>query len=195
MSSSLKLIVGLGNPGRRYEQTRHNVGFMVAAKLAPMIGAGSVKQKFLGELVEGQLDGMKTAVLCPGTFMNASGQSVRQAFDFYRLTPADVLVVCDDLNLPLAQLRIRGKGSSGGQKGLADIVRHLASEEIPRLRIGIEPAPPGWAVPDYVLSKFRKSEAKEVEAATTQAAYAAVDWVTRGIGYCMNHYNVKKPTN
>ena len=190
----MKLVVGLGNPGSRYNETRHNVGFMTAAKLVSMIGAAGVKTRFEGEVAEGQVDGEKLVVLCPLTYMNASGQSVRKAFDFYKLTPADVLVVCDDINLPLAQLRIRGKGSSGGQKGLADIVRCLGTEAVPRLRIGIDPPPPGWAVPDYVLSKFRRGEQGEIEKATELAAMAAADWATHGLDHCMSRYNVKKST-
>lgn len=190
----MKLVVGLGNPGSRYSGTRHNVGFMTAAKLVSMVGAAGVKTRFEGDVAEGQIDSEKLVVLCPLTFMNASGQSVRKAFDFYKLTPADVLVVCDDINLPLGQLRIRGKGSSGGQKGLADIIRCLGTEAVPRLRIGIDPPPPGWAVPDYVLSKFRRGEQGEIERATELAAMAAADWVTQGLDHCMSRYNVKKST-
>lgn len=187
----MKLVVGLGNPGRRYTETRHNVGFMVAGKLVGFVGGSAPRTRFDGELSEGTVDGEKVAVLCPSTYMNASGKSVRKAVDFYKLTPANVLVVCDDMNLPLGRLRIRAKGSAGGQKGLADIIRHLQSEEFPRLRIGIDPPPNGWAVPDYVLSKFKRSEQAEVETATERAAYAAVDWVRHGMEYCMNQYNAK----
>ena len=114
----MKLIVGLGNPGRRYAETRHNVGFAVAAKLLPKIGASSAREKFNGELAEGTVDGEKVAVLCPMTFMNASGDSVRRAVDFYKIEPAgdDLLVICDDLNLSCGRLRIRRSGSAGGQK-------------------------------------------------------------------------------
>lgn len=188
------MIVGLGNPGSRYQNTRHNVGFMAAAKLLPMIGSPAIKSRFDGDVAEGVVDGTKMIVLCPATFMNASGQSVRKALEFYKLEPADVLVICDDMNLPLAQLRIRAKGSSGGQKGLADIIRLLGTEEVPRLRIGIDPPPPGWAVPDYVLSKFRRSEEDQVEWSVHTAAHAATDWVVHGMNYCMNQYNVKKPS-
>lgn len=190
----MKLVVGLGNPGTRYAETRHNVGFMVASKLLKMVGAAGAKTKFSGEIAEGIVSGQRVAILCPGTFMNASGQSVRQALDYYKITPADVLVICDDLNLPLGQLRVRSKGSSGGQKGLADIIRHLGTEDVPRLRIGIDPAPPGWDVADYVLSKFKRSEQDEIERSTEDAAYAAILWATQGIAVCMNHHNVKKPT-
>jgi PTH1 family peptidyl-tRNA hydrolase len=185
----MKLVVGLGNPGRQYLETRHNVGFMVAAKLVPMVAATPPRTRFQAEVMEGRVDGEKVVVLCPQTYMNASGKSVRQAFDFFKLTPADVLVVSDDLNLSLGRLRVRSKGSAGGQKGLADIIRLLQSEEIPRLRIGIDPPPAGWAVPDYVLSKFKRSEQPEVDAATERAAYAALDWVRHGIEFCMNQYN------
>lgn len=191
----MKLVVGLGNPGSRYAETRHNVGFMVAARLVVMMGADGVRNRFSGEVAEGRIGGEKAAVLCPGIYMNASGQSVRKALDFYKLLPADVLVICDDMNLPLGQLRIRAKGSSGGQKGLADIIRQLGTEEVPRLRIGIDPAPPGWAVPDYVLSKFRPGEQEPVQQAIELAAHAAYDWGANGIDYCMSHYNVKKPKN
>ncbi|MEX0824852.1 MAG: aminoacyl-tRNA hydrolase [Pirellulaceae bacterium] len=187
----MKLVVGLGNPGRQYAETRHNVGFMVAAKLAGMVGGSPPRTRFDGELAEGMVDGEKVVVLCPNTFMNASGKSVRKTVDFYKLAPTDVLVVCDDMNLPIGRLRIRAKGSAGGQKGLADIIRHLQSEEIPRLRIGIDPPPTGWAVPDYVLSKFKRSEQAEVEGATERAAYAAIDWVRHDMEYCMNQYNAK----
>lgn len=189
----MKLVVGLGNPGSRYENTRHNVGFMVAERLLPMIGATSARANFDGELAEGTVGSEKVLVLRPTTFMNASGRSVRKTLDFYKLMPADVLVICDDLNLPLAQLRVRSKGSSGGQKGLADIIRLLGTEDVPRLRIGIDPPPVGFAVPDYVLSKFKRGEENDVDRATELAAHAAVDWMTHGIQYCMNQYNNRKP--
>lgn len=191
----MKLIVGLGNPGRRYEGTRHNIGFAVAAQVAQMIGGGAPRVRFEGEMVEGRCGQRKLAVLCPSTYMNASGTSVRKAFDYYKLDAADVLVVCDDLNLPLGRLRIRGRGSAGGQKGLADIIRHLGTEEIPRLRIGIDPAPPGWAVPDYVLSQFKPGEQPTMEAAAQRSALAAVDWAQHGVAFCANRYNAATPEN
>jgi PTH1 family peptidyl-tRNA hydrolase len=188
----MKLVVGLGNPGSRYQDTRHNIGFMAARHLVAMIGNPGVRGKFDGEVAEGVVDGVKAVVLCPSTFMNASGRSVRKAVDFYKIEPADVLVICDDLNLPLGQLRIRAKGSSGGQKGLNDIIRLLGTDEVPRLRIGIDPPPPGFAVVDYVLSKFGRGEEKEVQRAVELAAHASIDWIVRGIQHCMNQYNVKK---
>lgn len=184
----MKLIVGLGNPGRRYEQTRHNIGFMVAERVASLIGANSVKTRFEGEVAEGAA-GDRLVVLCPQTFMNASGKSVRKACDFYKLSPDEVLVICDDLNLPTGRLRFRATGSAGGQKGLADIIRHLGTDRIARLRIGIDRPPAGWDPADYVLGKFAPDEQPKIEAAISLAAQAVLDWSTEGVGFVMNRYN------
>lgn len=188
----MKLIVGLGNPGRRYEQSRHNIGFMVAASVAKQIGAGSVKSRFSGEVVEGAAEGAsaeKLVVLFPQTYMNASGKSVRKACDFYKLIPEQVLVVCDDLDLPSGRLRFRASGSAGGQKGLADIIRHLGTDQVARLRIGIDRPPAGWDPAEYVLGKFVPEEQEKIELVISLAARAALDWSTQGIGFVMNRYN------
>ena len=184
----MKLIVGLGNPGRKYEQTRHNVGFMVASKVASLIGAGPAKVRFQGEVAEGMAH-EKLVILCPHTYMNASGKSVRQACDFYKLPLGDMLVICDDLNLPVGRLRFRALGSAGGQKGLADIIRHLGTDDFPRLRIGIGQPPQGWEASDYVLGKFSTPEQNRMEASIGDAAHAAIDWAAKGIGFAMNRYN------
>lgn len=186
-----KLIVGLGNPGRKYESTRHNVGFDVVAQVAKDNHAGAVKKKFKGELAEFRLQDFQVSLLCPETFMNASGQSVKPAVDFYKIRPEDVLVVCDDFALDLGRLRFRRKGSSGGQKGLGDIIRSLGTDEIPRLRVGIGKPPDSWEIADYVLSKFRADEATDIEIAVRTAADAVIDWVTHETGFCMNKYNGK----
>lgn len=185
----MKLVVGLGNPGRKYRGTRHNVGFEVAAELARRHGDGRPKTKFNAEMVEGNVAGDRVVMLCPSTYMNRSGASVLAARDFYKLKNEEILIVCDDINLPLGKLRIRGKGSAGGQKGLADVIRRLGSEEVPRLRIGIGAAPEGWDATGYVLGKFAREEKKEVEAAIQGAADAAVVWIRDGIAECMNQYN------
>lgn len=190
----MKLIVGLGNPGRKYEQTRHNVGFMVASKLAALSGAGPSKIRFEGEFAEGGTS-QKLAILWPQTYMNASGKSVRKACDFYKLSPDNVLVICDDLNLPTGRIRLRARGSAGGQKGLIDIIRHLGTDEFPRLRIGIGQAPQGWEVSNYVLGAFSEQEKDKIEASTTKAAYAAIDWASEGIGFAMNRYNATPKPN
>lgn len=191
----MKLIVGLGNPGRKYEATRHNVGFQVAARLLPAIGGAAVRRRFDGEFAEGVYQGEKVALLCPQTYMNASGTSVRQAVDFFKLDPESdsLLVVCDDLNLPLGKLRLRSQGSAGGQKGVADIIRKLRTDRFSRLRFGIDrPAPPIDPA-DYVLGKFTAQQRGVVDEAIGWAVEASLFWVVRGIEVCMNRYNAELP--
>ncbi len=185
----MKLIVGLGNPGRKFENTRHNLGYAVLAELAKRLGVGPPKLKFHGELADGELAGQKVLLLSPTTYMNRSGSSVREARNFYGLADEDVLVICDDLNLPLGKIRLRACGSSGGHKGLADIAENLGSEQFHRLRIGIGAPPEGWDAADFVLARFTTEELPEIERAVTRAADASADWVRYGIAYCMNRYN------
>lgn len=185
----MKLVVGLGNPGRKYEQTRHNIGFDVVRTLARRLGAAAPREAFQAEVAEVALGSARALLVCPQTFMNRSGESVVRARDFYKLANADVLVVCDDMNLPLGKLRVRGSGSAGGQKGLADILQRLGGEDVPRLRIGIGPPPAGWDPADYVLSKFGQAERSEVELAVVRAADAVEVWATAGVAQCMNRFN------
>lgn len=186
----MKLIVGLGNPGKKYEGTRHNIGFDVVYELARR-GAGGNKPRnaFLGEVVEATLGGERCLLLCPQTFMNRSGESVVLARSFYKLADDEVLVICDDFNLALGKLRCRKQGSSGGQKGLHDIVRALGTEEVPRLRVGIGPVPAAWVVTDFVLGKFHAEERPVVTEVVGRAADAAEVWAREGIATCMNRYN------
>ena len=185
----MKLIVGLGNPGRKYAVTRHNVGFHVVAELAHRHGQGRARSKFRGESVEAAIDGEKVLLLCPHTYMNRSGSSVLEARDFYKVELSDLLIICDDFNLPLARLRFRAKGSSGGQKGLQDIIRCLGTDQFSRLRIGIGSPPENWDVADFVLSKFSKEDGKVMDEAVRQAADAVADWTREGVEACMNRYN------
>jgi PTH1 family peptidyl-tRNA hydrolase len=186
---SVKLVVGLGNPGRRYAETRHNVGFAVLAELARRFATSRPKGKFQGEVVEADLDGQKALLLSPVTYMNQSGISVQLARAFYKTPNEDLLVICDDLNLPLAKLRFRARGSSGGQKGLADVIRKLGTEEFSRLRIGIGAPPEGWEGTDYVLARFAREELPEIENAVSRAADAVAVWAREGIEHCMNQFN------
>lgn len=185
----MKLVVGLGNPGKKYEGTRHNVGFDVLQTLAKRHAAAAGKSKFNGQLTEVGVAGEKLMLLSPLTYMNRSGNSVRPAFDFYKLTLENVLVVCDDFNLPLAKLRLKGKGSAGGQNGLADVIQKLGSDEVPRLRVGIGTPREGVDVANYVLSTFAKAEKPEVDLCVERAASAVEDWATQGLTYAMNQYN------
>jgi peptidyl-tRNA hydrolase, PTH1 family len=185
----MKLVVGLGNPGRKYEGTRHNVGFAVLGELAKRHAAGRPKEKFHGEVVEAGLGGEKLLLLGPLGYMNNSGTSVAAARDFFALANEDLLVVCDDLNLPLARLRFRPGGSAGGHKGLLDIIARLGTEEFPRLRIGIGSPPDHWDATDFVLGRFTEAEKPDMAQATAAAADAVADWVRQGIPFCMNRYN------
>lgn len=185
----MKLIVGLGNPGRKYEGTRHNVGWEVISRLEKKYGGGPRRGRFQGETCDVTIEGEKVVLLCPQTFMNLSGASVQPARDFFKLDNTDLMIVCDDFNLPLGKLRIRVKGSSGGQKGLEDVIQRLGGDEFPRLRIGIGTPPENWDVADYVLSRFSPQERPEMDAATEKAAEALEVWIRLGIETCMNRYN------
>lgn len=185
----MKLVVGLGNPGRRYQGTRHNVGFLVLEALAKEHGAGRRKQQFQGETSEVTLAAARCLLLWPHTLMNLSGGSVLAARDFYKLDLADLLIVCDDFNLPLGKLRARTAGSSGGQKGLENIVHRLGTDQVPRLRIGIGPVTGSGDAADFVLGRFRKDEQAEIELAVVRGAEAVVVWANQGIETCMNRFN------
>jgi PTH1 family peptidyl-tRNA hydrolase len=161
----------------------------VAAEIAHRASISAARVRFDGDFQEVQFDQQRFAVLCPGTFMNASGRSVRQAVDFYRLDAAEVLVVCDDLALPIGKLRLRARGSAGGQKGLADILRAMGTEAVPRCRIGIGAPPPVMDAADFVLSRFTREEQSIIDSAVQRAADAAFDWVRFGIDQCMSRYN------
>lgn len=189
----MKLVVGLGNPGRKYQATRHNVGFAALAELARRLGLSRPKARFQGEVIETEWEGDKVLLLAPQTYMNESGASVLAACDFYKLSHEQLLVICDDLNLPLGKVRLRARGSSGGQKGLADIIRRLGTEEFSRLRIGIGMPPERWDPADYVLARFAPTEVPAIEQAVATAADAVGDWVRQGIEYCMNRYNQREP--
>lgn len=183
-----KLVVGLGNPGSKYEGTRHNIGFEVVDRLAKGGSGATFTRKFDGLLAESEIDFHRVLLLKPETFMNLSGRSVAQALRFYKLELADLLVVCDDLNLPLGKLRIRGGGSDGGQKGLRDITAQLGSENYARLRIGIGERGPVDAA-DFVLSRFRTADRVAVEDALILASQAVAVWVTQGQAAAMNRFN------
>ena len=188
----MKLIVGLGNPGRKYEQTRHNIGYEVIRRLAQQAGAGTSRGRFDGELLDVQLPSGRALLLMPHTFMNLSGQSVRQAVDFYKLPTEDLLVVCDDFHLTFGNLRLRPSGSDGGQKGLADIIRRLGTNQFARLRVGIGPVPEQWNPADFVLSKFAGEEGKELDPLVARAAEAVGVWAAEGVDVAMNRFNAKE---
>jgi len=198
----MKLIVGLGNPGREYVGTRHNVGFEVLDRFAQrqgwLNGPGDferlAKTKFDGLAVDGNLtlrDGgsEKVLLLKPMTFMNLSGRSVQAAMSFYQLSPAEIMIVLDDLALPCGKLRIRPGGSDGGHNGLRDIQRVLATNQYPRLRVGIDAPPPRIPGRDYVLGRFTDEQRKLLDPVLNRAAGALLGWIEKGIGSAMNQFN------
>lgn len=185
-----KMVVGLGNPGSKFDGTRHNVGFEVLNCLSRRLAVALPRAKFEGQFSRTTVGKVNLTILWPLTFMNVSGRCVMTAAKFFNIAvEQDLLVVCDDFSLPLGKLRIRAKGSSGGQKGLEDILRSMGTQSIARLRIGIEPPPPQWDVADYVLSRFRADERPIVNQAISQAADVVLMWCEHGIDYCMNRVN------
>lgn len=184
----MKVVVGLGNPGKKYEGTRHNVGFAVIDGLAQAPGVSGFQNRFDSQVAEFHDDAEKVLLVKPETFMNLSGRCVRQVLDFYQLGCADLLVVCDDINLPLGTLRFRARGTHGGHNGLRDIQSHLGTTEYPRLRIGVD-APPEEGAVDHVLGRFRPSERPVIEEAIEAAMQGVLLWVRQGIDRCMNDYN------
>lgn len=186
----MKLVVGLGNPGSSYEGTRHNVGFEVIAELALRWRADRPKLKFEANLVELNHQGERVLLATPQTYMNVSGRSVQQIIKFYQIPLEDVLVICDDMNLKLGQLRLRASGSAGGQKGLLSILQVCGTESIPRLRIGVGRPPERMDPSVYVLARFRKDELSEIDSAIKKAASGVELWTREPISAVMNVVNL-----
>ncbi len=187
----MKLVVGLGNPGTQYRGNRHNIGFMVLAELASRSPGAKPKARFHGELLDMRIGNEQVLLLAPTTYMNRSGLSVAEAVGFYKMEKSDILVVCDDLNLPFTKFRFRADGGSGGQKGLGDIIRAMGTEAFSRLRIGIGSPPGQMDAADFVLMNFTEKEKPELAVALKQAADAVECWLASGICEAMNKYNAK----
>jgi PTH1 family peptidyl-tRNA hydrolase len=201
----MKLVVGLGNPGREYVATRHNVGFELVDRLASRFGwvatpeqfNTQAKNKFDALVLDGAATlagggSDKLLLLKPMTYMNLSGRSVQAAMAFYQLAPADILVALDDIALPSGKIRIRAGGSSGGHNGLKDIERALSTPQYPRLRIGIDAPPPRVPQADYVLGKFTPDQRKALEPALGRAADAVATWIDKGIESAMSQFNAEE---
>lgn len=185
----MKIIVGLGNPGRQYEATRHNVGFDTLRLLAEQHNAEAPKAKFESYVAEATIAGERALLVWPQTFMNLSGRAVRAATTFYKTPLEDLLVICDDLALDVGSLRLRAQGSSGGQNGLKDVARQLGDEAYHRLRIGVGPLPDSRDAADFVLGRFAPNERELVDVAIADAAAAVACWATDGIAVAMNRFN------
>ncbi len=187
----MKVVVGLGNPGKEYERDRHNIGFMVVDAFARKHGFEFRRRKFRSTLAEGRFGPEKLLLSKPLTFMNLSGEAVAPLVAFYKLPSESLLVVADDLDIPLGEIRLRPKGGSGGHNGLKSIIDHLGTREFPRLRIGIGRPPAGVDPADYVLQPFSPEEIPVVELVVERAVGAIETWILRGIETAMNEFNRK----
>ncbi len=186
------LVVGLGNPGKKYENTRHNTGFLVMDTLCREHGVSCDRSRFRALTGEAVLGGKRVLLLKPQTFMNLSGEAVREAAAFYKIPPERVLVIFDDISLPVGTLRIRAKGSSGGQNGVKNIIAQLGSEQFPRIKVGIGGKPhPDYDLADWVLSSFRPEEQESMQDAAKRAAAAVSELIEHGVPSAVQKYNGK----
>lgn len=186
------IIAGLGNPGRQYAHTRHNVGFDAIDVLAEKYNIKVENAKGRALTGSGRIEGQSVLLVKPLTFMNLSGESIQALTDFYKIDEtSQLIVIYDDISLPPGQLRIREKGSAGGHNGIKSIISHLGGQEFLRIKVGVGEKPAGWDLADYVLSRFAEDDRKKVEEALERAADAAVCLMTDGVEAAMNEYNRK----
>ena len=184
------LLVCLGNPGKQYENTRHNIGFMTADALEKKSGVKVNKLRFRALTGEMELGGERVLVLKPQTYMNLSGEAVKLAGGFYKIPPERVLVISDDVSLPLGKLRIRAGGSAGGHNGLKNIIAHLGTDQFPRIKVGVgAPAHPEHEMVDWVIGNFTPAEKKVVEEAVQKAMDAAACLIEKGVSEAQNRFN------
>lgn len=190
---AVKVIVGLGNPGLQYERTRHNAGFLAIDRLARAHARGSIaRARFNAACLDAEIAGEKCLLMKPTTYMNLSGRAVAEAVRFYKLTPAtDLMVLVDDVALPVGAIRLRADGSAGGHNGLADIERTLGTSVYPRCRIGIGSKPAHMIQSDWVLSRFTPDEQPDLDRSIEQASEATAAFVEKGIAIAMNRFNTR----
>ncbi len=186
------IIVGLGNPTDKYQATRHNIGWDAITRLSDDYRIPMDFKKHKASCGRGYIEGEKVILAQPLTYMNLSGESVRELVDFYKVDPENVIIIYDDISLDVGQLRIRKKGSAGGHNGIKSIISHLGTMEFPRIKIGVGDKPEGWDLADYVLSRFRDEEQAAIREALKNASDACKMIITSGIEAAMNQYNRKK---
>lgn len=186
------LIAGLGNPSKTYEGTRHNVGFAMIDALADAFQIDVTTKKHKAIVGRGVIEGMKVILAKPQTYMNLSGESIREIADFYKIDPENMIIIYDDISLDVGRLRIRKKGSAGGHNGIKNIIAHLGTDVFPRIKVGIGEKPQGWDLADYVLSKYSKEEQQALREASDDVIGAVKLMVMDNIDAAMNQYNAKK---
>ncbi|ANZ95091.1 aminoacyl-tRNA hydrolase [Brochothrix thermosphacta] len=184
----MKMIVGLGNPGKKYEDTRHNVGFMVINELNERFNGSFKVTKYNGEVSTIVHKGEKVLLVKPLTYMNESGQCIRQLADYYEIPTDDIVIVYDDLDLPVGQLRLRQKGSAGGHNGIKSTIQHLGTQDFKRVKVGIT-RPDDGNIINWVLGRFSKKEQPDVAISIKEAADALEMWLTADFIQAMNRYN------
>jgi len=192
MEQELWLVAGLGNPGRQYEKTWHNCGYLVLEVLSQRHQIPLNKIRFKGLSGQGTIAGRKVVLLQPTTYMNLSGESVREAMAFYKIPPQRTLVIYDDLDLPAGQIRMRPSGGAGTHNGMRSIIGQLGRQDFPRVRVGIGPLPANWELVSYVLSDIPQDQQKEMFEAFSRAADAVEKTLRDGIEAAMNQANQKK---
>ena len=188
----MKIIVGLGNPGNEYAKTRHNVGFMLVDALAEHLNINLWKDKFNAQIAEGRIGTEKILLVKPQTYMNNSGEAVGPLMRWYKVTPEDIIVAHDDMDIPAGTIRIRKKGSSGGHNGIKSLIAHLGSENFPRVRLGVGRPLPGWSVVNHVLAQFPQEDKTAVDEAIKYLIPAVECIVNDSVDMAMNKYNPKK---
>ena len=185
------LIVGLGNPGDRYRHTRHNVGFMALDAIADHLNISVNSIRFKGLYGEGRIQGKKVRLLKPSTYMNESGQSVRECMHYFKIPPEEVLVLVDDIDIEFGTIRIRKSGSAGTHNGLKSIIYQIRSDQFPRLKIAVGKKNPHMDLAEFVLSGFSKDEIPVMEETVEKAKRAAIAWTIDGVDSAMNMWNGK----
>lgn len=186
------VIVGLGNPGKEYEYTRHNVGFDAVEELIEKNSIPQSGVKFHAMYGKGMINGEKVVIAKPLTYMNLSGQSVRELVDYFKIDPKEELIILyDDIDLEPGQIRIRSKGSAGGHNGIKSIIQHLAIQEFTRIKIGVGSKQSGWDLADHVLGRFSKEERSQVDQAISRSLKAVEMILEEGITLAMNEFNRK----
>lgn len=184
------IIVGLGNPERKYDGTRHNIGFSAITALCDRYDITMNEKKHKAICGKGYIGGQKVLLAMPQTYMNLSGESIRELVDFYKINPEEELIVIyDDINLAPGKLRIRAKGSAGGHNGIKNIIAHLGTQVFPRIRIGVGEKPKGWDLADYVLGRFSKEDEPIIRQALTDVCTASEMILTKDINAAMNEFN------
>ena len=184
------LVVFLGNPGTKYNGTRHNAGFMAADAMAKELNVAINKLRFKALTATVTIGGEKVLLMKPQTYMNLSGEAVGQAAKFYKISPEHVIVVSDEVAMPIGKLRIRKSGSAGGHNGLKDIIRHLGTQDFPRIRMGVGAAPhPDYDMADWVLSTFKNKDAEDMQALAERVSKAVQCYITEGPDRAMNKFN------